>query len=324
MTIRDWFGKRRSPPKRRTGVRARNPGVVTPDPPQPPQPDDVAEKPATEPSVVPPDEPVAETILVAVRDAGEPGRGRADLTDDLGKAQHIVQGLVESGVKPEAVTALRATEVPLKVSYQWTVEISNLGEQAPAQGPQELAAQRVITRAAPGPETHSRTPVVASAGGTKGGVLTRASELLQEITPEAPFQLRFDRVVWLGLWGASLLILGLLLVASLSGGNAREFVIGQPSPLGSESTGSNVTARPTSAPSVSPGVSASPSAGAPAPLPSCLQGTVNNCQCQDFATYGEAQKFFSAYPPPNRQTVDPDGDGFYCEWLPKVSPSPGR
>jgi len=315
LTIRDWFGRRRSPPKRRAGVRARTPGVVTPEPPQP---DDVAENPAAEPPVVPPEEPVAETILVAVRHAGEQSRGRADLIDDLGKAQRIVQGLVESGVKPEAVTALRATEVPLTVSYQWTVEISNQGEQGPAQGPQKPAAPRAAPRPEPGVETHSRTPVVASAGETKGGVLTRASELLQEITPEAPFQLRFDRVVWLGLWGASLLILGILLVASLSGGNAREFVIGgQPSPVVSESSGATV--RPT------PGLpSASPGVGAPAPLPACLQGSVNNCQCQDFATYGEAQKFFSAYPPPNRQTVDPDGDGFYCEWLPKVSPSPGQ
>lgn len=319
MTIRDWFGKRRSPPKRRTGVRARKPGVTTPEPPQPPQPpqpDDIAKSPAAEPSGGATTDTVAETILVAVRHAGEQNRGRAGLTDDLGKAQRIVQGLVEAGVQPEAVTALRATEVPLTVSYQWRVEISDQGQQGSEQGSQERAEQRAEAPSEP----HSPPPSVASPGGTKVGVLSRANDLLQEITPEAPFQLRFDRVVWLGLWGVSLLILGILVVASLSGGNAREFVIGgQPSPLVSESAGSNVTARPTPAlPSPSPGV------GVSAPLPSCLQGTVNNCQCQDFATQGEAQKFFNTYPPPNRQTVDPDGDGFYCEWLPKVSPSPGQ
>jgi hypothetical protein len=129
---------------------------------------------------------------------------------------------------------------------------------------------------------------------------------LHEIVPEAPFQLRLDRVLWLGLWAASLFVLSLLLVASLSGGSEREFVIGgQPPP----SEAANIT-------SGQPGAAIpSLAVGAPSPLPSCLQGSVNECQCQDFAYQGDAQKFFTAYAPPARQPVDPDGDGLVCEWL---------
>jgi hypothetical protein len=295
LTIRSWFDRRWNSPKARPGVHAGKSGVLTPEPPQTPEPvqHDDSNSPMTEPSNGRTDETAAETILVAVRNTGEESRGKANLTDDVGEAEHIVTELVKSGVKPEAVSALRATELSLTVSYQWTVQIG------------DKKARR------------SRPRIATSPGGKESGLLNRANEVMQDIMPEAPFQLRFDRIVWLGLWGASLLILGILLVASLSGGNAREFVIGgQPSPSENESLGSNVTTRPT------PGASASPGAGAAAPLPSCLQGSVNNCQCQDFTTQGEAQKFFTSYPLPNRQPVDPDGDGLVCEWLPKITASP--
>jgi hypothetical protein len=337
LTIRNWLDRHLGSPKTRTGVHAEKSGVITlgpaqtPEPPQPPQApelrqtlerpqtleppqtqvppqtpeppqrDDFTNSSVTGPSNGRPSEPTAETILVAVRSTGEESRGQGNLTDDVGAAESIVTELVKSGVSPEAVSALRATEVPLTVSYEWTVQI---GDKSPQRSRPRIAAS-------PGGR------IAASPGGNESSLLRRANEVMQDIMPEAPFQLRFDRLVWLGLWGGSLLILGLLLVASLSGGNAREFVIGgQPLPSASQSLGINVTAPPTALPSASPGVSAA------APVSSCLQGTINNCQCQDFGSQGEAQKFFNAYPPPNRQPVDPDGDGLVCEWLPKITASP--
>jgi hypothetical protein len=310
LTIRNWLDRHLGSPKTRAGVHAEESGVITlgppqrPEPPQtpePPQRDNFTNSPVTEGSNGRTNQPAAETILVAVRGTGEESRGQGNLTDDVGQAESIVTELVKSGVRPEAVSALRATELPLTVSYEWTVQI---GDKSP---------QRSRPRVAASPAGR----IAASPAGNESSLFRRANEVMQDIMPEAPFQLRFDRLVWLGLWGASLLILSILLVASLSGGSSREFVIGgQPSPSTSQSLGSNVTAPPTALPSASPGISAA------APVLPCLQGTINNCQCQDFGSQGEAQKFFNSYPPPNRQPVDPDGDGLVCEWLPKITASP--
>jgi hypothetical protein len=330
LTIRNWLDRHLGSPKTRTGVHAEKSGVITlgpaqtpvpsqtpvppqtpepphtpvpPQTPEPPQGDDFTNSPVTGSSNGRPSEPTAETILVAVHNTGEESRGQGNLTDDVGIAESIVTELVKSGVRPEAVSAPRATAVQLTVSYEWTVQI---GDKSP---------QRSRPRIAASPGGRS----AASPSGNESSLLRRANEVMQDIMPEAPFQLRVDRLVWLGLWGGSLLILGILLVASLSGGNAREFVIGgQPLPSPGQSLGSNVTAPPTALPSASPGVSAA------APVSSCLQGTINNCQCQSFGSQGEAQKFFTTYPPPNRQPVDPDGDGLVCEWLPKITASPGQ
>jgi hypothetical protein len=317
LTIRNWFDKHWVSPKPRTGVQAGKSDVLTPEPPQtpqPPQPDDLPVNSEAGASNGCPDSTGVQSILIAVQKTSDDVRCVADLTDDIPNAQGMVAAWVEAGVPPDAVSVWRVAALPLNISYEWSVEIRDHVKR----GPERRSPQRPAHRADHPPASRGEPQAGATGAGKPIGVLSRANDLMQDIMPEAPFQLRFDRVVWLGLWAASLLVLGILLVASLSGGSAREFVIGgQPSPLENESVGSNVTARPTVAPSASPGASA-----AAAPLPSCLQGSVNNCQCQDFTSQGEAQKLFTTYPPPNRQPVDPDADGLVCEWLPKITASP--
>ena len=316
MTIRNWFDKHWVSPKPRTGVQAGKFGVLTPEPPQtpePPKPDDLPVNSEAGASNGGPGATAVQSILVTVQKTGDDVRCVADLTDDIPNAQGTVAAWVQSGVPPDAVRVWRVSELPLNISYEWSIEIRDHVKR----GPERRSPQRPPHRADHPPTSRAQPQTGAPAVGKPIGVLSRANELMQDIMPEAPLQLRLDRVVWLGLWAASLLILGILLVASLSGGSAREFVIGgQPSPSENGEVGSNVTARPTLGPSTAPGF------GAAAPLPACLQGSVNNCQCQDFASQGEAQKFFNSYPPPNRQPVDPDADGLVCEWLPKITASP--
>src|SRR6266540_5030481 len=64
-----------------------------------------------------------EQILVAVRDEGEESLGQGSLIDGVVKAERIVAALIEAGVEPEAVKALRARELPLRISHRWTVEL---------------------------------------------------------------------------------------------------------------------------------------------------------------------------------------------------------
>jgi hypothetical protein len=308
LTIRNWFDRSRVTFKPRRGAHAGTATVTTPDPPQ------SDDSPVNSEAGAPnggPEATAVPSILVAVRKTGEGDHCIADLTNDIPNAQGMVAAWVESGVPPDAVSVWRVNERPLNISYEWSVEIRDHVKR----GPDRRSSQRPAQPAEPSSTSRARPLTGAPAGGKPIGVLSRANDLMHEIMPEEPFQLRPDRLIWLGLWAASLLILGMLLVASLSGGNTREFVIGgQASPSVDESVGSNVTARPTVAASPSPGVSAA--------APACLQGAVNNCECQDFGSQGEAQKFFTSYPPPQRQPVDPDGDGLVCEWLPKISPSP--
>jgi len=209
-------------------------------------------------------------------------------------AERIVAALIEAGVEEDAVSALRARELPLRVTYRWVVELIDEREEA-SKIPGELgpAAERVR------------------------GLLTQAARFLEEVTPDSPFQLRMDRLVWLGLWAGSLLILAMSLLTSLSRGAAREFVVEAPS--SSFEAGLEVpdavldsSAAPEQQPDVSP------------ELPACVTGEFNDCRCGDFATQAEAQTFFQSFPPGPGHNVDPDGDGAMCEWLPVSTPLAGR
>src|SRR5207244_10046251 len=64
-----------------------------------------------------PKAPSGERIMVAVRDEGARRSGQASLIDSRAKAERIVAGLIEAGIEPNAVRALRTTELPLQVSY---------------------------------------------------------------------------------------------------------------------------------------------------------------------------------------------------------------
>jgi len=59
---------------------------------------------------------------------------------------------------------------------------------------------------------------------------------------------------------------------------------------------------------------ASPVAGGPAP--SCYAAGQNTCDCSDFATHAEAQRFHETYDPADINRLDSDGDGLACESLP--------
>lgn len=233
-----------------------------------------------------------ERILVAVRDVGAARSGQGSLIDDIPRAERIVARLIEAGVEAEAVSALRARELPLRVTYRWVVELTEKGK--PASGPRG---------GDPGP----------AAEWTRG-LLAKAARFVEEATPDRPFQLRMDRVVWLGLWGFSLLILALSLLSSLSQGTAREFVVELPpaSFEGAEAPGVALDSR--TGPHVVP--IASPAAA----LPDCMTDGVNECRCDDFATQAEAQAFYQRFPPGPGHVVDPDGNGAVCEWLPASAP----
>lgn len=249
-----------------------------------------------------------ECILVAVRDEGDESRGQASLIANIGRAERIVAALVEAGVEPQAVSALRAREIPLKVSYCWDVEIS---DEDTAESHRSRPARQ--SRTAQPQSVGARTVQARNDGG--GGLLRQGWELLKEVAPQHPFQLRFDRLVWLSLWAVSLLLLGISLVSSLSQGTAREFVIA-PSSFEGESSPAAVEA--------GTGSDDAPVVGEASRVPPCIAGGINACQCQDFATQGEAQVFFEVNPAGPGHVIDPDVDGVLCEWLPVSTPPPGQ
>ena len=242
-----------------------------------------------------PEDPSAERIMVAVRDGGVTPSGQASLIDSTAKAERIVAGLIEAGVEPEAVRALRARELPLRVSYRWSVELAH----KPNAGPRAEAL-----------------PAPTLAAGPTARFISKTGRLLEAITPDGPFQLRMDRVLWLGLWAASLVILAVSLMASFSRGDSRQFVGGQnlsSSERASESPGAalELNSRPGATPAASPPVS-------------CGTGGPRECQCNDFVTQPEAQAYYQQHPPASGHNVDPDRDGVVCEWLPATAPASGH
>ena len=220
---------------------------------------------------------------------GEDSLGQASLIDDRERAEKIVESLVEHGVEPEAVRALQARERPFKVSYRWVVELAEKGDRDAGRG--------VVPQ-----------------------LLGRGLRFLRTIAPERPFELRLDRMVWVGLWVASLLVLGISVIASMSKGSAREVVIEAPVQYQNEF----LPQAPIPSPPVASPLSrdadpegTSPVVGGASQLPQCAAGGIDDCRCADFKTQPEAQQFYEAHPPGPGHVVDPDGNGVVCEWLPK-------
>jgi hypothetical protein len=232
--------------------------------------------------------------MVAVRDEGRTTIGQGSLIDNTAKAERIVEALIEAGVEADAVTALRATELPLTVSYRWRVELLERGD-----GQYNAPAPPT-----PAPTARSQTRLIS-----------RAGRLLEEVTPESPFQLRMDRVLWLGLWAASLFILATSLMASLSRGSAREFVVGSPSSSSERGLQTPDAVLDSNSKPEAAGLSAEEQVTA------CATTGPADCQCNDFVTQPEAQAFFERYPPASGHDVDPDRDGISCEWLPQSTPA---
>ena len=230
-----------------------------------------------------------ERIIVAVRDVGEDSLGQASLIDDRVRAERIVESLVEHGVEPEAVSALEARELPFKVNYRWVVELAEKGDRAAGRG--------MVSR-----------------------LLGRGLRLVRAIAPERPFELRLDRLIWVGLWVASLLVLGISVVASMSNGSAREVVIEAPAQFQDDlQPQAPIASPPVASPlnrDADPG-GTSPIVGGASRLPECAAGGIDDCQCKDFDTQPEAQQFYEVHPPGPGHIVDPDGNGVVCEWLPK-------
>src|SRR5439155_221266 len=94
------------------------------------------------------------------------------------------------------------------------------------------------------------------------------------------FQLRMDRVLWLGLWVASLVVLAISLMASFSRGDSRQFVVGPNS-----SSSERASQSPGAALELNsrPGVTSTPSVQQQPP-PACATDGSRECQCNDFAT----------------------------------------
>jgi hypothetical protein len=245
-----------------------------------------------------------ERIMVAVRDEGATATGQASLIDNTTKAERIVAALIEAGVESEAVTALRAKELPLEVSYRWSVELLHKGDYQPPEQATPAAAQ-----------TAGGQPAVAQPAVPTTNLLSWAGRILEEITPDSPFQLRMDRVLWLGLWAASLFVLAISLMASASRGDSRQFVVGPDS-----SSSERALQSPGAALELNNQPGVTPTAS-PQPPPACETTGPADCQCNDFATQPEAQAFFQRYPPASGHDVDPDRDGLVCEWLPQSTPA---
>ena len=243
-----------------------------------------------------PTAPSGERIMVAVRDEGVTRSGQASIIDSRAKAESIVAGLIEAGVEPDAVRALSAKELPLRVSYRWTVELALKAEDAPAR--EAVAATKPAAK-------------------PMDGFLRKTAHFLEEVTPDSPFQLRMDRVLWLGLWAASLVVLGVSLMASFSRGDSRQFVVGPNSSSERALQAPGAALDSNSRPGVTPTVS-------PQPPPACATNGSRDCQCSDFATQPDAQAYYQQHPPAAGHDVDPDRDGVVCEWLPKTVPTSGQ
>src|SRR5205809_3662162 len=216
-----------------------------------------------------PKAPSGERIMVAVRDEGARRSGQASLIDSRAKAERIVAGLIEAGIEPNAVRALRTTELPLQVSYRWSVELARRPEDAPAE------------EAVPAPTPAAR-PI--------NGFFSKTARFLEEVTPDSPFQLRMDRVLWLGLWAASLVVLGVSLMASFSRGDSRQFVVGPNSSSERALQAPGAALDSNSRPGVTPTAS-------PQPPPACATNGSRDCQCSDFATQPDAQAYYQQHPP---------------------------
>ena len=240
----------------------------------------------------------AELIMVAVRDEGVTRSGQASIIDSRTKAERIVAGLIEAGIEPEAVTALHAKELPLRVSHRWTVELAHKPGAAPG-------AEALSTSTPPAEPAAKVAPTAPPAAQPVDRFFRKTARILEEITPDSPFQLRMDRVLWLGLWAASLVILAISLMASFSRGDSREFVV---SP-------SSSSERAAQAPGAALESNSRPTAS-PQPPPECATAGSRDCQCNDFGTQPEAQAYYQQHPPASGHDVDPDRDGVVCEWLP--------
>ena len=127
-------------------------------------------------------------------------------------------------------------------------------------------------------------------------------------------------MVWVGLWVASLLVLGISVIASMSNGSAREVVIEAPVQYQDQfQPQAPIPSPPVASPlnrSADP-EGTSPVVGGASQLPECAAGGLDDCQCADFNTQPEAQQFYEAHPPEPGHNVDPNGDGVVCEWLPQ-------
>jgi hypothetical protein len=261
----------------------------------------------------------AERILVTVRDPGDDSRGHASLIADVDEAQQLVSALVEAGVAPDSVSALRATELPLSVAYRWDIKI--LDEAASG------------TKARVRPETQTKQPPLAQlwanevqtaksarsgvANRTEGGPFAQVARLLHDVVPDSPFQFRLDRMVWMALWTVSLLVLSLSVASSLSKGSAREFVIESP-PTSYEGGALPAEKAAFSEPTAE---GTNLAVGGASLEPSCVADGINLCRCDDFSTQPEAQAFFEGHPPGPGHNVDPNADGVLCEWLPVIAPT---
>ncbi len=253
-----------------------------------------------------------ERIMVAVRDEGALRNGQASIVDSTAKAERIVAGLIEAGVEPEAVAALRARELLVQVSHRWTVELTRNSEEGPNAGELPAPEPTAETLSTPKPAAEPAAETVSTPrppAEPNNRFVAKVARFLEEIPPDSPFQLRMDRVLWLGLWATSLVILALSLMASYSKGDSREFVVAP----NSSSEGA----------SQAPGA-ALDSNSVPGVMPSCATDGSRECQCNDFATQPEAQAYYQRHPPASGHDVDPDRDGIVCEWLPAAPPSSGH
>jgi hypothetical protein len=235
-------------------------------------------------------DPTDERIIVAVTHVGEQDRGQASMIDDRHRAERIVESLVEHGIEPEAVTAMKAREIPFDISYRWEVQLVDNAD-----------------------EERRRK----SALGRVSRLATAGLKALHDLAPVRPLDLRIDRMVWMGLWIGSLFVLGVSVLASMSSGSAREVVVEIPVEQLDGAAGSPAAPSPVASPlNQNSSAVQTPAVGAAARAPECVAGGIDDCTCADFGTQPVAQAFFEVHPPGPGQIVDPDGNGVMCEWLP--------
>jgi len=259
-------------------------------------------------------------IVVSVTDRDENNCRRATVLDDADGAARLVEGLIAAGCDASDISVFRSCEVELEVAYSARVSIRGeaaYGEESwfvpPAVGPAPEMEPFELPLAT--------TPVYAEPVVSEASATSSLREEFRGLADSSPpvrggwgFQLRADRVVWLGIWTVSVAILLVAVLTTFSRPAPREFIPGAPTSDAQGLAPQNDTTALDSA--------ASPLIDEGLGVPECAQGGQANCHCGDFASQADAQAYYERFPPAEGNVVDTEGDGVFCEWLPTATTFP--
>jgi len=240
--------------------------------------------------------PLEDRVVVSVIDRDEGDRRRATVIEGMDEALRLVEALIAAGCDERDVSVFRTREMQVQVAYSATISLGRADSANDAQNlPQPLDAPTVAVDSS---EPQAIAPPATASPVTTGGW---------------GIHLRADRLVWMGLWTVSVVVLAASLLTTFSRPAPREFVPGAPF---SDAHG------------LAPEEAALDSSSSPATdasvVPECARAGQDDCQCSDFGTQADAQAFYERFPAADGHIVDTDGDGVFCEWLATPAAPPGQ